>query len=132
MEGNQGGGPNGTGRVRVPFLASTAATPAPDDNPPRTMTATILLVEDNEDNRTIYGTSRRRCGHEVAGAANGEDGTRRAQELNPAVSLMDGARRGSDGWEATRRLKADERTRKIPVIARTAHAMAEDRQRAQD
>ncbi|HEU0013909.1 MAG TPA: response regulator [Longimicrobium sp.] len=96
------------------------------------MTATILLVEDNEDNRTIYSTILRHFGHEVAEAANGEDGIRLAQELNPAVILMDVAMPGIDGWEATRRLKADHRTAKIPVIALTAHAMAEDRQRAQD
>jgi two-component system cell cycle response regulator DivK len=95
------------------------------------MTAvSVLLVEDNEDNRTIYTTILRHCGHEVAEAANGEEGIRLARELRPAVILMDVAMPGIDGWEATRRLKADPETAHIPVIALTAHAMAEDRQRA--
>jgi two-component system, cell cycle response regulator DivK len=94
--------------------------------------ATVLLVEDNEDNRTIYTTILRHVGHEVIEAANGEDGIRLARERLPAVILMDVAMPGIDGWEATRRLKGDPATAGIPVIALTAHAMAEDRQRAAD
>jgi CheY-like chemotaxis protein len=92
----------------------------------------VLLVEDNEDNRTIYTTILRHCGHEVAEAGTGEEGIRLARELRPAIILMDVAMPGIDGWEATRRLKADPDTAHIPVIALTAHAMAEDRQRAAD
>jgi two-component system cell cycle response regulator DivK len=92
----------------------------------------VLLVEDNEDNRTIYTTILRHCGHEVAEAATGEEGIRLARELRPGVILMDVAMPGIDGWEATRRLKADPETAHIPVVALTAHAMAEDRQRAAD
>jgi two-component system cell cycle response regulator DivK len=92
--------------------------------------ATVLLVEDNEDNRTIYTTILRHVGYEVIEASNGEDGIRLARERKPAVILMDVAMPGIDGWEATRRLKADIDTAHIPVIALTAHAMAEDRQRA--
>lgn len=91
---------------------------------------TVLLVEDNEDNRTIYTTILRHVGIDVIEAANGEDGIRLARERRPAVILMDVAMPGIDGWEATRRLKADLDTAHIPVIALTAHAMAEDRQRA--
>ncbi|MBB4639599.1 response regulator [Longimicrobium terrae] len=91
---------------------------------------TVLLVEDNEDNRTIYTTILRHVGIDVIEAANGEDGIRLARERRPAVILMDVAMPGIDGWEATRRLKADMETAHIPVIALTAHAMAEDRQRA--
>lgn len=90
----------------------------------------VLLVEDNEDNRTIYTTILRHVGIDVIEAANGEDGIRMARERRPAVILMDVAMPGIDGWEATRRLKADMDTAHIPVIALTAHAMAEDRQRA--
>lgn len=92
----------------------------------------VLLVEDNEDNRTIYTTILRHCGHEVAEAGTGEEGIRLARELRPGVILMDVAMPGIDGWEATRRLKGDPQTARIPVIALTAHAMAEDRQRAAD
>jgi CheY-like chemotaxis protein len=94
--------------------------------------STVLLVEDNEDNRTIYTTILRHVGHEVIEAANGEDGIRLALERQPNVILMDVAMPGIDGWEATRRLKGDPQTARIPVIALTAHAMAEDRQRAVD
>jgi two-component system, cell cycle response regulator DivK len=93
---------------------------------------TVLLVEDNEDNRTIYTTILRHYGHEVAEAGTGEEGIRLARELQPGVILMDIAMPGIDGWEATRRLKADPQTASIPVVALTAHAMAEDRQRAVD
>ena len=92
----------------------------------------VLLVEDNEDNRTIYSTILRHYGHEVVEAATGEEGIRLAKEVQPGVILMDVAMPGIDGWEATRRLKADPATAAIPVIALTAHAMAEDRQRAED
>ena len=91
---------------------------------------TVLLVEDNEDNRTIYSTILRHTGHEVWEAANGEEGIRLARLHLPSVILMDVAMPGIDGWEATRLLKLDPATAQIPVIALTAHAMAEDRRRA--
>jgi two-component system, cell cycle response regulator DivK len=91
---------------------------------------TVLLVEDNEDNRAIYTTILRHFGHTVAEAVDGEEGIRLARELLPGIILMDVAMPGIDGWEATRRLKADPETAGIPVIALTAHAMADDRRRA--
>lgn len=94
--------------------------------------STVLLVEDNEDNRTIYTTILRHYGHEVHEAATGEEGILMARKHKPGVILMDVAMPGIDGWEATRRLKADPETASIPVVALTAHAMAEDRQRAVD
>jgi CheY-like chemotaxis protein len=94
--------------------------------------ATILLVEDNPDNRTIYGTILRHFGYEVAEAETGEDGIRVAREIHPALILMDVAMPGMDGWEATRILKADAETASIPIIALTAHAMSEDRKRAEE
>jgi CheY-like chemotaxis protein len=93
---------------------------------------TILLVEDNPDNRTIYGTILRHFGYEVAEAETGEDGIRLARELHPALILMDVAMPGMDGWEATRILKGDADTASIPIIALTAHAMSEDRKRAEE
>lgn len=97
------------------------------------MTApTILLVEDNPDNRTIYGTILRHVGYTVAEAESGEQGLQLARELMPQLVLMDVAMPGIDGWEATRILKADPATAAIPVVALTAHAMSEDRRRAEE
>lgn len=93
---------------------------------------TILLVEDNADNRTIYGTILRHVGYTVAEAASGEEGLRLARDLVPALVLMDVAMPGIDGWEATRILKGDPFTAAIPVVALTAHAMTEDRRRAEE
>lgn len=89
--------------------------------------ATVLLVEDNEDNRTVYTTILRYYGFDVVEAHTGEDGVELARGLMPALILMDVGLPGMDGWEATRRLKGDPRTRHIPIIALTAHALAEHR-----
>lgn len=89
--------------------------------------ATILLVEDNEDNRTVYTTILRYYGFHVVEAPSGEEGVELARELQPGLVLMDVGLPGIDGWEATRMLKADPRTARIPVVALTAHAMAEHR-----
>ena len=95
-------------------------------------TPTILLVEDNHDNRTIYGTILRHVGYDVAEAGSGEEGLELARKLIPALVLMDVAMPGIDGWEATRLLKSDPLTAGIPVVALTAHAMTEDRRRAEE
>jgi two-component system, cell cycle response regulator DivK len=93
--------------------------------------ATILIVEDNADNRDIYTTILRHHGYEVHEAETGEEGLVQAARILPALILMDVSMPGMDGLEATRRLKADPVTASIPVIAVTAHAMAEDRARAE-
>lgn len=87
----------------------------------------ILLVEDNEDNRAVYTTILRFYGYHVVEAESGEDGLVAAREIAPKLILMDVGLPGIDGWETTRRLKADQRTRDIPVIALTAHALPEHR-----
>ena len=94
--------------------------------------ARILLVEDNELNRDMLSRRLVRKGYEVSIAADGADGIYLARSLMPDVILMDMSLPLIDGWEATRRLKADTVTRNIPVIALTAHAMGEDRQKAID
>ncbi len=93
--------------------------------------ATILIVEDNADNRDIYTTILRHHGYEVHEAETGEDGLVQAARILPALILMDVSMPGMDGLEATRHLKADPATASIPVIADTAHALAEDRARAE-
>jgi CheY-like chemotaxis protein len=92
--------------------------------------ARILLVEDNEMNRDMLSRRLERRGYEVIVAVDGEEGVARAKTDSPDVILMDLSLPGIDGWEATRQLKAAGETRKIPVLALTAHAMAGDRERA--
>ena len=83
----------------------------------------ILYVEDNEDN--IYMLSRRlkRKGFEVVIAGDGVAGIEAARREMPALILMDLSLPKMDGWEATRRLKSDEETSAIPIIALSAHAL---------
>ena len=90
----------------------------------------VLYVEDNEDN--VYMLKRRlsKLSCDVLIASNGAEGVVMAQEQMPDIILMDLSLPVMDGWEATRRLKACEQTRHIPVIALTANAMAGDRDSA--
>jgi two-component system cell cycle response regulator DivK len=90
----------------------------------------ILLVEDNEMNRDMLSRRLQKQGYEVVMAVDGEEGVAKAQSEAPALILMDMSLPGIDGWEATRRLKAAPQTQSIPVIALTAHAMSDDRDRA--
>jgi CheY-like chemotaxis protein len=92
--------------------------------------ARILLVEDNEMNRDMLSRRLERRGYEVTIATDGEQGVSLAQAEVPDLVLMDMSLPVIDGWEATRRLKADEKTRAIPIIALTAHAMSGDREKA--
>jgi two-component system, cell cycle response regulator DivK len=93
---------------------------------------TVLLVEDNEDNLVIYSTILRHSGYNVIEARDGQAGIDAAQREHPAIILMDVSIPLIDGWEATRRLKADPATAMIPIIALTAHALATDQQKAVD
>jgi CheY-like chemotaxis protein len=90
----------------------------------------ILLVEDNETNCDMLLRRLRRLGYEVAGADNGVSGIAAAQSQAPDVILMDLSLPEMDGWEAARRLKADEATSEIPIIALTAYASETDRTKA--
>ena len=90
----------------------------------------ILLVEDNEMNRDMLSRRLIRRGYEVLLALDGASGVEMAQSHSPDLVLMDMSLPVLDGWEATRRLKADAATRQIPVIALTAHAMSSDHDKA--
>ncbi len=92
--------------------------------------AKILLVEDNEMNRDMLSRRLQRRGHEVLVAGDGADGVAKARAEIPGLILMDMSLPVLDGWEATRQIKADPATSAIPIIALTAHAMSEDRERA--
>lgn len=96
------------------------------------MKKTILLVEDNEDNRSIYRTVLEHFGYGVLEAPDGEEGVRIARESVPDLILMDISIPLLDGWEATKLLKAEDGTSGIPIIALTAHALATDRTKAKE
>ena len=92
--------------------------------------AKILLVEDNEVNRDMLSRRLQRKGHEVITVGDGEQAVAFARSGRPDIILMDLNLPILDGWAATRRIKAEIKTRGIPVIALSAHAMSGDRQKA--
>jgi CheY-like chemotaxis protein len=92
----------------------------------------ILLVEDNEMNRDMLSRRLIRSGYEVLLAVDGAQGVAMAASDAPDIVLMDMSLPVLDGWEATRRLKGDEATRGLPVIALTAHAMSGDEKKARE
>lgn len=92
--------------------------------------ARILLVEDNELNRDMLSRRLLRAGHEVSMAMDGLQAVAQARAEHPDVILMDLSLPLLDGWDATRRIKADAATCAIPVIALSAHAMNGDRESA--
>jgi two-component system, cell cycle response regulator DivK len=94
--------------------------------------AKILLVEDNEMNRDMLSRRLVRNGHQVVIAIDGQQGVSMALSELPDLILMDMSLPVIDGWEATRQVRANDATRKIPVIALTAHAMSGDREKAME
>ncbi|HET9449916.1 MAG TPA: response regulator [Aggregicoccus sp.] len=93
-------------------------TTPPQDKP------LILVVDDYQDAREMYAEYLEFSGFRVVEARNGAEALDKAFEHTPDVILMDLSLPVMDGWEATRRLKADERTRNIPVVALTGHALS--------
>ena len=90
----------------------------------------ILLIEDNELNRDMLSRRLQKRGYQVVTAVDGETGIAMAQAEAPALILMDVSLPGIDGLEATRRLKAAPETRRIPIVALTAHTNLSDRDNA--
>jgi len=88
----------------------------------------ILYIEDTENNRILVTRQLQRCGYQVLTAEDATDGLAKAAAEQPDLILMDMGLPDLDGWEATRRLKADDRLKHIPVIALTAHVMQGDRE----
>ncbi len=84
----------------------------------------ILVVDDYQDAREMYAEYLQFSGFRVAEAKNGNEAVEKAFALKPDLILMDLSLPGMDGWEATRRLKADDATKRIPVVALTGHALA--------
>ena len=107
-------------------------TGSPDGNP-RTAARErplILIVEDQSDLRHLYAQQLALCGFDVIEAENGADAITYTCDRDPDVVLMDLSLPVVDGWEATRRLKSDERTAHIPIVALTAHDGSGELQRA--
>lgn len=92
--------------------------------------AKILLVEDNEMNRDMLSRRLQRKGYEVVMAMDGAEGVAMAQTSKPDIILMDMSLPVIDGWEATRQIKAIEGLQSIGIIALTAHAMSQDKEKA--
>jgi two-component system cell cycle response regulator DivK len=92
--------------------------------------AKILYVEDNDDNIFMLTNRLKRKGYDVVVAKDGAQGVEMVRQESPALVLMDLGLPVLDGWEAIRRLKTASDTSTIPIIALSAHAMAEDRERA--
>jgi two-component system cell cycle response regulator DivK len=84
----------------------------------------VLLVDDYPDAREMYTEYLEFSGFDVVEAGNGMEALQRAIDEAPDIILMDLSLPVMDGWEATRRLKADHRTASIPVVALTGHALA--------
>lgn len=96
------------------------------------MAPLVLVVDDVAHGREIFAEYLEFRGFRVATAEDGIEAMEKAFELRPDVILMDLSLPGIDGWEATRRLKQDERTSAIPIIALTAHALASAHDRAKE
>lgn len=114
-----------------------AAAEAPVQAKPNLVTTEVpkrrvLLVDDYDDAREMYAEYLEFSGFEVATASNGQEAVEAAQSSPPDVILMDLSLPVVDGWEATRLLKQDSRTRDIPVVALTGHAMAQHSERAKE
>ena len=91
---------------------------------------TVLVVEDNPDNRTLIADVLDMMDFHIIEAVDGNEGVSKAHEAKPQLILMDLSLPHKDGWTATRELKANPKTKAIPIVALTAHAMVGDRERA--
>jgi CheY-like chemotaxis protein len=92
----------------------------------------LLLIEDDEDNLSVYQTILEHVGFAVSIAHNAEDGIALARSVHPDLVLMDISLPRMDGWQATRLLKADPETSDIPIVALSAHALADDIARSRE
>lgn len=97
-------------------------------NPPPPV---ILLVDDYDDARVMYGHYLRMSGYDPIEAATGEEALELAHARVPDLILLDMSLPGVDGWEVTTELKRDPRTSHIPIVALTAHALKSERRRAE-
>jgi two-component system, cell cycle response regulator DivK len=97
---------------------------AAGDRPAAGRAPLVLIVDDYADSRQMYTKFLTFKGLQTTEAADGHAALQKAHELHPDVILMDLSLPGMDGWQATRELKADRRTQRIPIIVITGHALA--------
>lgn len=107
-------------------------TPSTDPPEPKSGLPLILVVDDFDDNRELYVSTIAEAGYPVLEATNGQEALDRIGSFRPAVIIMDLSMPVLDGWEATRRIKADPRTADIVIIALTSHATNFGLQKARD
>ena len=115
------------GFISVPPVAAEEAV---DDTLVHGKRKRVLLIEDNEDNRTVYRTIIEHFGYEIIEASEGTTGLWMAHVHRPDLILLDISMPGLSGWEVCSTLKAHPATEKTPIIALTTHALAPDRARA--
>lgn len=92
----------------------------------------ILVVEDNQASREMIARRLKRKGFSVIAAEDGEQGYALAQSESPDAILMDISLPGINGWQVIELLKSEAKTRKIPLLVLTAHALVNDRARAEE
>jgi two-component system cell cycle response regulator DivK len=109
------------------FVIDSAASPPVRNSHHKPV---VLLVDDYDDAREMYAEYLKFSGFETVQAASGPEAVRRALESRPDIVVMDLSLPVMDGWEATRRLKADERTATIPILALTGHVFTNLSQKA--
>lgn len=98
--------------------------------PPSGVGPLILLVDDYVDNRALYARYLVYAGYRVDEATNGQEALEKASQIHPDLIVMDLSLPVMDGWEATRRLKANPQTKRIPVLALTGHALGDHEREA--
>ncbi len=116
------------------MLPRRQAAPGPTPSPPPaadTMRATVLLVEDDEDSRAIYGTVLRHAGYLVVEADDGDAAVKAVRQHRPDLVVMDAGLPRMDGWDATAALKNDPATASVPILVLTVHSQRSDVERAE-
>ena len=115
--------------IRLPKGEPVAATPPPEVHSVDAVPSTVLLIEDNEDGREMMATMLDAYGYAVQQAADGMQGLQMAMASVPDVALVDIGLPGIDGYEVARRLRANDSTRHLKLIALTGYGLAEDQKR---
>ncbi|QYF93419.1 response regulator [Massilia sp. PAMC28688] len=129
---SDGAGAGSTFSIRLPRATATAAPQKNLVALPDTGKPSVLLIEDNDDGREMMATMLTACGFPIEHAADGLQGVQKALDHHPDVALVDIGLPGIDGYEVARRLRQDDSTRNIKLIALTGYGLAEDQRRVME